>query len=332
MSNWFTDFFGGSSDTGGDTGGGSVDYSQYDWSAPNVLEAAFGDKYTNLDPNAEATSMQMPDGSTAWSNGVVIKPNGDIMLNGEKVANQGTVDGSTPDTSWVNALGNIGKSIGTGAAGLLKGLVTDSKGNISGAKLAGLAGGILGGTGLGGSLFNTQQQPVGYTGGIPSYTATRQQVANTYDPNRRPGSRGQEYLTDVQFSKPSEVATAQANAAQQAQQMEARNKARTAEVNAAPPRQSYATGGIANLAKGTYLAGATDGMADRIPATIENKQPAKLSHGEFVIPADVVSHLGNGNSDAGAQRLYGMMDKVRKARTGTTKQGKQINPNKFMPG
>lgn len=56
-----------------------------------------------------------------------------------------------------------------------------------------------------------------------------------------------------------------------------------------------------------------------------------MSHGEFVIPADVVSHLGNGNSDAGARRLYEMMDRIRKARTGTTKQGKQVNPNKFMP-
>jgi hypothetical protein len=57
-----------------------------------------------------------------------------------------------------------------------------------------------------------------------------------------------------------------------------------------------------------------------------------LSHGEFVIPADVVSHLGNGNSDAGANVLYKMMDRVRQARTGNPKQGKQINPEKFMPG
>jgi hypothetical protein len=73
-------------------------------------------------------------------------------------------------------------------------------------------------------------------------------------------------------------------------------------------------------------------MADKLPANIEGNQEARLSHGEFVIPADVVSHLGNGNSDAGAERLYSMMDKIRKARTGTKKQGKQINPNKFLPG
>jgi regulator of replication initiation timing len=94
--------------------------------------------------------------------------------------------------------------------------------------------------------------------------------------------------------------------------------------------------GLMALAKGgnlpaRYLNGATDGMADKIPAKIGKKQPAALSHGEFVIPADVVSHLGNGNSEAGAKVLYDMMAKIRKARTGNTKQGKEINPAKFMP-
>jgi len=95
----------------------------------------------------------------------------------------------------------------------------------------------------------------------------------------------------------------------------------------------YASGGgITALKRGNYLSGSTDGMADKLPANIEGNQEARLSHGEFVIPADVVSHLGNGNSDAGAERLYSMMDKIRKARTGTKKQGKQINPDKFLLG
>lgn len=95
----------------------------------------------------------------------------------------------------------------------------------------------------------------------------------------------------------------------------------------------YAMGGLANLQqpKGYYLGGATDGMADQIPANIDGMQPARLSDGEFVVPADVVSHLGNGNSNAGAQELYDMMDRIRKARTGTPKQGKQIKPNRFLP-
>jgi hypothetical protein len=85
------------------------------------------------------------------------------------------------------------------------------------------------------------------------------------------------------------------------------------------------------MAKGGYLDGQGDGMSDSIPATIEGKQPARLADGEFVVPADVVSHLGNGSSKAGSKRLYAMLDKVRKARTGRVKQGRQINPNKYMP-
>jgi hypothetical protein len=73
-------------------------------------------------------------------------------------------------------------------------------------------------------------------------------------------------------------------------------------------------------------------MADKIPSSIDGEQPAALSHGEFVIPADVVSHLGNGNSDAGAEKLYEMMARIRKARTGTTKQGKEIDADEFTMG
>ena len=96
----------------------------------------------------------------------------------------------------------------------------------------------------------------------------------------------------------------------------------------------YAMGGPIAFARGGhqgYLDGDGDGMSDSIPATIEGKQPARLADGEFVIPADVVSHIGNGSSKAGSKRLYSMLDRVRKARVGTTKQGKQIKPEKYMP-
>jgi hypothetical protein len=96
-----------------------------------------------------------------------------------------------------------------------------------------------------------------------------------------------------------------------------------------------ASGGITSLGSysdgGRLLKGPGDGMSDNIPATIADKQPARLADGEFVVPADVVSHLGNGSTDAGAKNLYKMMDKVRKARTGNPKQGRQINPNKYIP-
>jgi hypothetical protein len=90
--------------------------------------------------------------------------------------------------------------------------------------------------------------------------------------------------------------------------------------------QNYANGGIAGLLKGRG-----DGMSDSIQATIADKQPARLADGEFVVPADVVSHLGNGSTDAGAKHLYKMMDKVRHARTGTKKQGKQIAAGGYLP-
>jgi hypothetical protein len=94
-------------------------------------------------------------------------------------------------------------------------------------------------------------------------------------------------------------------------------------------------GGIANLGSysdgGQLLKGPGDGMSDNIPAKIGQHQPARLADGEFVIPADVVSHLGNGSTDAGAKHLYKMMDRIRRARTGNPKQGKKINPDKYLP-
>jgi hypothetical protein len=100
---------------------------------------------------------------------------------------------------------------------------------------------------------------------------------------------------------------------------------------------SAAQGGLMGLntyaAGGKLLRGPGDGMSDSIPAVITGAKPqrAALADGEFVIPADVVSHLGNGSTEAGSKRLYSMMDKVRRARTGNPKQGKQINPDRFMP-
>ena len=99
---------------------------------------------------------------------------------------------------------------------------------------------------------------------------------------------------------------------------------------------AYATGGgISTLGSysdgGRLLKGPGDGMSDSIPAKIGKKQEARLAEGEFVVPADVVSGLGNGSTDAGAKHLYKMMDKVRHARTGRKSQGKQITAEKYIP-
>jgi hypothetical protein len=191
----------------------------------------------------------------------------------------------------------------------------------------GFAGSALGLTGGGGSA------PSGYQGSVPNYDAVRQTVPNTYDPNRRPGSGGQRYFTDMQYQAPGTAAAPMS--AEGLATLNASNPAREARRPGGPrmpaPVQEMASGGIARLAKGQYLNGSSDGMADKVPARIDGQQEARLSDGEFVIPADVVSHLGNGNSDAGAKLLKEMMSRVRKARTGNNKQGKEIDPKKFLP-
>jgi hypothetical protein len=101
-----------------------------------------------------------------------------------------------------------------------------------------------------------------------------------------------------------------------------------------PPVVNGAAGGLASLGHysdgGQMLKGPGDGMSDSIPARI-GSQPAALANDEFVIPADVVSHIGNGSSDAGSRKLYAMMDRVRKARTGSAGQAPKINADKMMP-
>jgi len=323
-------------------------------------------------------------------------------------------------------VGSALQKVGASAFDALKKTFTNKDGSIDWRSVAGAAGGLYG-------MYqaNKPQEKVGYQGGIPEYTAVRERVPTTYDPNRRPGSSGQQYFTAPQFVKKGDttaIEAARTAAVEQATALanaNATNPARQTlpaattvtspagggtavasrpassviddlkvptytkenaptypeenvpdysylpEENApdyfftlpkeAPKenvqgmqyaaggitglygadveslysdnitrKKDYAAGGLASMAQGRYLGGTTDGMADKIPARIGDKQEARLSHGEFVVPADVVSHLGNGNSEAGAQRLYSMMDKIRKARTGNTKQGKQINPDKFL--
>jgi hypothetical protein len=93
----------------------------------------------------------------------------------------------------------------------------------------------------------------------------------------------------------------------------------------------YNMGGYASGSVPRLLKGPGDGMSDDIPASIDNRQPARLADGEFVIPADVVSHLGNGSTEAGAKKLHKMMTDLRKDRTGNPKQGKQIVAEKYIP-
>jgi len=98
---------------------------------------------------------------------------------------------------------------------------------------------------------------------------------------------------------------------------------------------SLAGGGMSNLGGysdgGRLLKGPGDGVSDSIPATIGGKQPARLATGEFVVPARIVSELGNGSTDAGAQRLYAMMDRVQKARRQTKNVAADTKARKHLP-
>jgi len=190
-------------------------------------------------------------------------------------------------------------------------------------------------------------QTSGYKGNIPLDRQMIRSQIQYNDPNRRPGEAGRQYFTNPNYVPATSADTAQTAANAEAagiasayvprqpvqqqsnQPMVTLPPSGVASLMPVPQAQGMARGGVAQP---RYLQGATDGMADKIPSSIDGKQKAALSHGEFVIPADVVSHLGNGNSDAGANKLYDMMARIRKARTGNSEQGKRINPDKFMPG
>lgn len=286
---------------------------------------------TGVDENGNETGYNIDNGS------------GDVWDSSGNLLDKTTADPIT-DTSYYNsqqyftdhpdavdagsnvvtAISGYLSKFGQAALDKLKGMYTKADGSTDWKSVAATAGGLYG-------LYQSQQQQnqpkTGYQGGIPHYAAVRNEVPGTNDPNRRAGSGGLDYFTPVHYATAADAPAAQTTANAEAVALKQKN----AENPSRESTKKMASGGIAALARGRYLGGATDGMADKIPANIDGKQEARLSHGEFVIPADVVGHLGNGNSDAGAQRLYDMMDRIRKARTGTTQQGKQINPNKFLP-
>ena len=139
---------------------------------------------------------------------------------------------------------------------------------------------------------------------------------------RRPGSGGVTYFSPM-------VYTPQAAPA-----------APTAPVTPTPANPiiepTYAAGGIASLGGysdgGQVLRGPGDGVSDDIPATIGGKQPARLADGEFVVPARIVSELGNGSTEAGARKLYAMMDRIRKARSKSLKNiAANSKADKYLP-
>ena len=177
-------------------------------------------------------------------------------------------------------------------------------------------------------LVNDGQQGIykGYEGGIPSLVATRQQVPLGDTTNYRPGQGGRTYFTPTQYVAPSAAGAALTGQRQEAKDIAAQQV----------PVAKAAGGGISTLGGysdgGRMLRGPGDGVSDSIPATIGGKQPARLADGEFVIPARIVSEIGNGSSEAGARKLYAMMDRIQKARKKSIKNvAANTKADKYLP-
>lgn len=294
---------------GDDTGDSSwFDTDGFDLSGLEDFDSSTTSEIPNI-----AKEGEVGYGWKYYDNGTAISPDGKYYHNGALVydpaSNRGTL-----------------AKLGSAGIDLLKKTFTDDKGNVNWKKVVGAGAGMLSAAKSMGWLGDksTSSQPRGYQGKIPTYQAVRSPVAGAFAPTKA-GDPNRVYFSDLVYATPDKAAAAQAATQAQAKGLEALNP------KPVMPVTTMATGGLANLKQGTYLRGGTDGMADKLRTKIDGGQPAALSHGEFVVPADVVSHLGNGNSEAGAQRLYAMMDKVRQARTGTKKQGKQIDPNKYIP-
>jgi hypothetical protein len=233
-----------------------------------------------------------------WSGNPIISPDTGGTTTGGSSSITGDISnffGNITKGDFGKAFNTIGSVLGGGSG--------------AGAQMAGLAGlaSLLNNMGLSGT---NQSQFAGYREPIPTYTASREQLpipttmtnAAGQTVPRRPGSGGVTYFTPMKYTKAADGGL----------------------------MNGYAQGGISTLGGysdgGRLLRGPGDGVSDSIPASIEGKQPARLADGEFVIPARIVSELGNGSTEAGARKLYAMMDRIQKSR-GKTVGKKKVAVN-----
>lgn len=301
-----------------------------------------GDLYV---PNNIQTGASSMDPTEGMDFGDLYVPDPSTLVNlptdtGGVAYGTGTAAAEGTPAAWTKTFPEIAKILQDSGIINATGGATDLGKFLGGLSAAGL-GGLLGYLGK-----SSGGKPVGYQGGIPQYTAQRVGAVG-YDPMRRPGSGGAAPSPGKLVYTPTGQMMASGGSVDNepdsyglptlglaSKQLGAPKGAVAAAIKkfySDRYREMAKQAGLASGGQPRYLGNAHDGMADTIPAQIDGKKPAALSGGEFVIPADVVSHLGNGNSTAGAKVLYDMMAKVRKARTGTPKQGKQINANKYVP-
>jgi hypothetical protein len=153
-----------------------------------------------------------------------------------------------------------------------------------------------------------------------------EQYRYAYDPGRQMPPTREGDVGEYTYYQPSYTRLAADGGLMGAMPVQSMSDRNDAQMMMANGPQMYAGGGLSHLGDysdgGRLLRGPGDGVSDDIPATIANKRPARLADGEFVVPARIVSELGNGSTNAGARKLYAMMDRVQKNR------GKTVGKNK----
>jgi hypothetical protein len=145
-----------------------------------------------------------------------------------------------------------------------------------------------------------------------------EQYRYAYDPGRQMPPTREGDVGEYTYYRPSYTRLAADGGLMDAMPVERMSERNDAQMMMVNSPQMYAGGGLSHLGDysdgGRLLRGPGDGVSDDIPATIANKRPARLADGEFVVPARIVSELGNGSTDAGARKLYAMMDRVQHSR------------------
>lgn len=231
---------------------------------------------------------------------------------------------------------------------------------LSGKSSLGAAGSIAGSLGLA-ALANKMFGDKGggfasYQGNIPKYTASRtmesipqtmtvpKEGGGTQVVPRRPGSGGVTYFSPMTYTPVTSTydpgtITKYTSYTPPASGNTSGNTSGVSDTYQ-QDQSGLARGGIASLPKsylgsysdgGQLLRGPGDGVSDDIPATIANRQPARLADGEFVIPARIVSELGNGSTEAGARKLYAMMDRIKKARNKANDIAADTKTDRYLP-
>ena len=269
-----------------------------------------------------------------------------------KVFSAGTMPGFTPSAAPQSYMGGVSDAFSAQGRGVNKLFEPDGFSNFAGNNklaLAGLGAGAIG------SMSSDQQRlkPATAHGDYYSYPGFTQ----GYDPTG--GASGQQYFnygygtpTVTHYADGGSVGSEVNNVVYPQSQLPTGAVGQYGNRSAVPvPREvvgaqdavvgtftgaeGMAAGGIATLGGysdgGRLTQGPGDGVSDSIPASIGGKQPARLADGEFVIPARIVSEIGNGSTKAGAKKLYAMMDRIQKARRKTKDIAANTRADRFMP-